>query len=608
MLLKIFYHIFIPGVFPYDYATSLKRLQECETFPSKENFFNKLSNKSISDEDYNHGLQVFQEFKCANMLEYLKLYMELDTYLLADIFLEFRSVMFQQFKLDPAHFISLPSYSYFCMLKFTNAIIEPVNDIDIFNFLASNIRGGFSFIHQRLAENIDKPGKPICNLLYIDANNLYGASQSKRLPTRDFKFLSQDEINTNFWKMLRSYNPESNEDESEGFIAEVDLEYPSNLHEAHRSFPLAPEKRVIAEAELSSYQKQCHKELGTKHLKTEKLVGSFHKRIKYVAHASTLKLYTELGLKITHVHRVLTFTETNFLKSYIDFCTSRRKKARNNFEKNLYKLMCNAVFGKFIENVSKYIDMKISRNDTEFLKLSSDPRFAGFMIVSDNLVLVFFKRVSIKIKQAYAVGFSILEFAKEFMYRSYYKEIKPKLGEYTKVLMSDTDSLFIATNNPTPLDDLHEILDTSNFPTSHYLFSNERKSQLGYFKSETGTDKISKFIGLRAKCYSFSTEKSEEVKCKGLVKSYRKNLGIQIFQKCLDEITSVRQTQRTLNSNTHNVQVIKQNKLVFSSCDDKFYLLKCGIHGIPYGSKEIEENKEECSFCHDDFCIDKNIK
>ena len=604
MTLVKFYFFFL-GVFPYDYATSLDRLRNCQTYPTKDTFFNKLSNKVISDEDYQHGQKVFEEFQCKNMLEYLNLYMKLDTYLLADIFLTFRSVMMRQFELDPAHFISLPSYSYFCMLKYTKADIEAVGDIETFNFLASNIRGGFSFISQRLAENIETPGMLSSKLLYVDANNLYGLSQSKRLPTKDFKFLDKDQINQRFWKMLKSYDLESDDDECSGFIAEVDLEYPSELHKDHRSFPLAPEKRVIEESDLSSYQNSCHRELGTKHLKTEKLIGSFRKKIKYVAHAATLKLYTELGLKITHVHRVLTFTETKFLKPYIDFCTSKRKKALNDFEKNLYKLMCNAVFGKFIENVSRYIDMKVAKNEAEFLKMSSDPRFDGFMIVSDDITLVFFKRVSIKVKQAYAVGFSILEFAKEFMYRSYYQKIKPILGDLTKVLMSDTDSLFIATNNPTPLDDLCELLDTSNFPSSHYLFSTERKSELGYFKSETSTDKIFKFIGLRAKCYSFSTEKSEEMKCKGLAKSYRKNLGIQIFEKCINEITAVRRTQRILSSSAHKIQVIKQNKLVFSSCDDKFFLLPCGIHGIPYGSIEIESNKKECSFCHDDFCIKK---
>ena len=540
------------------------------------------------------------------MLEYLNLYMKLDTYLLADIFLKFRNFLHQQLEIDPAHFISLPSFSFSCMLKMTKVEIEAIRDIEVYNFLNDNIRGGFSFIHQRRADNVEKSEHPISRLFYIDANNLYGWAQTQRLPVKNFEFIKEEVSVEKLKTMLAAYDLHSEESETEGFIAEVDLEYPESLHENHRSFPLAPVKQKILFSQLSKYQKRCHETLGTTQKNTEKLIGTFYDREKYVVHASCLKLYTSLGMKIKKVHRILTFTESTFLKPYILFCTSMRKAAKNDFEKNMFKLLCNSNFGKFIENIQKYIDMKFARNREEFLKLSSNPRFSNYMIISDHLVAVFMKRKSITCRQAYGIGFSILEISKYFMYNSYYTKIKPALGDLTKVLFSDTDSLFLATNHCEPYLLIKDIMDFSNFPIDHPLYSKQHKSELGYFKSETGSEKIEKFIGLRAKCYSFLTEKmSQEIKCKGLSKSYRSNIGIDLFERCLHEITSVSKFQRTLGAKSHEIRIAKQKKLVFSSSDDKFFILPCGLHTLPYNSKEIPENLEKCSFCLRDYCIAK---
>lgn len=100
--------------------------------------------------------------------------MKLDVGLLADIFLNFRTLMFDKFELDPCHFISLPSYAFNCMLKLTDISIDPIPNIEMFQFLSSNIRGGFSFVSQRLdqTEGDKSPGNEGVEMIYIDANNL----------------------------------------------------------------------------------------------------------------------------------------------------------------------------------------------------------------------------------------------------------------------------------------------------------------------------------------------------------------------------------------------------------------------------------------------------
>jgi hypothetical protein len=154
-------------VYPYDFATSLTKLRETKVFPKKHLFFNKLTDSNISDEDYFHGKKVFKTFNCENMLDYTLLYVRLDVILLCEVFMEFREIMHKKLGLDPCRFKTLPSFAYQCMLKKTGVCIEAVHDIDVHNFLAHNIRGGFSFISKRECESNDDTS--IC---YLDANNL----------------------------------------------------------------------------------------------------------------------------------------------------------------------------------------------------------------------------------------------------------------------------------------------------------------------------------------------------------------------------------------------------------------------------------------------------
>lgn len=107
------------------------------------------------------------------MLEYMSLYMETDTYLLADVFINFRSTMMSKFDLDPAHFISLPSYGFQSMLKLTGVSLDYIYDMDVYLFLSQNIRGGLSFVGNRYASSVnEKTGKEDRSILYYDANNL----------------------------------------------------------------------------------------------------------------------------------------------------------------------------------------------------------------------------------------------------------------------------------------------------------------------------------------------------------------------------------------------------------------------------------------------------
>lgn len=151
---------------------SIKKLEKYDHLPPKELFFNKLTDSHISDSDYEHAQNVFREFECENMLDYTMLYMETDTYLLADVFVHFRETMFTKFGLDPSHYISLPSYGFQSMLKMTKIQLDYIYDMEVYLFLSQNIRGGLSFVANRLVNSEEENGEETKNLLYYDANNL----------------------------------------------------------------------------------------------------------------------------------------------------------------------------------------------------------------------------------------------------------------------------------------------------------------------------------------------------------------------------------------------------------------------------------------------------
>ena len=244
------------------------------------------------------------------------------------------------------------------MLKMTNIKLELMTDIDMFQFIEKGLRGGISYIANRHGKANNKYMKeydekaPSKYIMYLDANNLYGWAMSQYLPTGGFRWMTQKQIN----KIdLAKYK----EDSEKGLILEVDLEYPEELHDLHNDYPLGPEKVRVSHDMLSEYCKNISEKYNISTGLVSKLIPTLGKKEKYVLHYRNLQLYTALGLKVTKIHRVLVFNQSPWLKQYIDFNTEKRKNAKNDFEKDFFKLMNNSVFGKTMENIRKRVDVRL---------------------------------------------------------------------------------------------------------------------------------------------------------------------------------------------------------------------------------------------------------
>ena len=142
-----------------------------------------------------------------------------------------------------------------------------------------------------------------------------------------------------------------------GYIFEVDLEYPDELHELHNDYPLAPEKLAVSYDMLSSYCKKIADEYEIKVGDVKKLIPNLGNKTNYVVHYRNLQLYLSLKMKLTKIYKVLKFKQSDWMKNYVEFNTEKRKNAANDFEKHFFKLMINSFYGKTVENFRKRINM-----------------------------------------------------------------------------------------------------------------------------------------------------------------------------------------------------------------------------------------------------------
>ena len=320
------------GVYPYEFMDDFEKFKK-QSLPKKTSFFSRLKQEKVSEEDFLHAQKVWKECKLKNMGDYHDLYLKTDVLLLSDVMENFRKLCEKHYELDPAHFFTVPGMAWDAMLKMTGIKLELLEDVDMLLMIEKGIRGGISNVFKRYAKANNKymknfdPAKKSSFIVYLDANNLYGWAMSKPLPVGGFEWMSEADLEN--WERFV-------DEEGIGCILEVDLEYPVELHDFHNDFPLAPEKLTLG--------------------KVEKLTQNLRDKEKMVLHGKNLQLYLSLGMKLKLVRRGLKFQEKNFMKNYIDKNTFLRSQAENDFEKNLFKLMNNSVFGKTMEKREKQSD------------------------------------------------------------------------------------------------------------------------------------------------------------------------------------------------------------------------------------------------------------
>ena len=310
--------------------------------------------------------------------------------------------------------------------------------------------------------------------------------------------------------------------------------------------------------------------------------------------------------------------------------TDLRKKAKNDFEKDFFKLMNNAVFGKTMENVRKHRDIKLVTTERRRNYLVSEPNYHTTKFFTENLLAIEMKKTEILMNKPVHLGLSILELSKILMYEFWYDYVKPKYGEKVKLCYMDTDSFIVYIKTDDIYKDIAEDVetrfDTSNYELDRPLPKGKNKKVIGLMKDELGGKIMTKFVGLRAKTYSYLIDDgSEDKKAKGTKKCViKRKLKFENYKNCLEatqldnktnypekneiNLESLKEdhkefiknnklilkTQQRFKSERHNVFTEEINKIILSSNDDKIIHSIHSMEIYAYGtSKVVVSEKEE---------------
>ena len=337
------------GAYLYEYMLSWDKFKEAQ-LPPIEAFYSNLNMSNVSKGNYENAQRVWKEFKICNLGGYHDLCLQTDVILIANVFEAFRDTCLEQYELDPAHFYASPGLAWKACLKKTGIKLELLTKPDILLMFKRGIRGGITrAVHRYAAANNPNMGdkfnplEETSYLQYLDANNLYGWAMSQSLPTGGFRWVSIEPNEVG--ELARCTD--------KGYLLEVDVSYPRELHDLHNDLSFMCERMTIGGV--------------------GKLVPNLHNKRNYVIHIRALDQALSHGLVLECIYGAIEFDQSAWMKTYIDFNTQLRTKATNDFEKDFFKLTNNLVFSKTMENIRKHRNIKLVTSRESYLKTVMKP-------------------------------------------------------------------------------------------------------------------------------------------------------------------------------------------------------------------------------------------
>jgi hypothetical protein len=594
------------GIFPYSWLDSWSKLNE-NHFPSKEVFHDTLTDSiNISDVEYQHAQRVWVEYHCHSFQDYLELYLKCDVLQLADVFENFREMCLHDDGLDAVNYFTIPQLTWDSAFKSTSCTVDLLTDVDMYNFFENGIRGGVVFVnkhhvatnHPSVPETYNA-NKKHCELLYVDANNLYGHALSMKLPQNQFTWMTKEEMECIDWQFVDTEG-------DVGYTLEVNLLYPDHIHDSTMDLPFAPEKLTPKSEWLSPFMQEYFKLIypDKKQYKgTMKLMLTQLNKKKYIVHFKILKFYLQQGMKVTDFCRGIRYHQSAFFAPYIEANSIKRQQTSDKLLQDFYKLKNNSLFGKTMENLRGRKKFQLVNNEKQHQRLCSRDTFISSIYFTPQLVGVHCAKHEVKLCKPIYIGQCVLDNSKLVMYQLKYE----KFAQYERILRGkikllggDTDSFFLHLKN-IDLDSLlhiminDKLLDTSNYNPLHALFSNERKAVLGCVKDEATGIKIKEMVLLRPKCYSMQLAeiKASKQRAKGVQSHLVKNiLTHDDYLKTWQEKKAFYCNTRRIGSERHQLFTIQKRKLAMSSFEDKRVWLSDN-KSVPYGHYSLQTNYED---------------
>ena len=274
------------------------------------------------------------------------------------------------------------------------------------------------------------------------------------------------------------------------------------------------------------------------------------------------------------IHRAIEFEQFDWMKGYKDFNTQLRTQARNDFEKDFYKLTNNSVFGKTMESVRKHRNIKLVTSKEAYLKTVMKPNFKSGVLFGENLMGCEMGKIKVVMNKPVYLGQAILDLSKIIMYEFHYDSMVPKYGKKLNLCFMDKDSLIYNIETKDFYRDIAEDV-PARFGTSGYIPDRPlpiglNKKVIGLMKDELGGEIMKEFVTLRPKMYSYGTSGKESKKCKGIKKCVvRKTITFEDYKNCLFSGETSYRSQLMFRSSRHKIQTLEVNKIALNKNDDK---------------------------------------
>ena len=477
-----------------------------------------LKLKDITDKEYKKVKNFYKDMEFKIIREYLECYLISDITLSADVFNNFRKIIFSNLGLDCVKYISAPSLTKDCALKYSKCKIENIKDVSIFQFVRNSIMGGLSDSINPYVK-LDNENETIA---YNDISSQYPHELRKKLPVPNYRFV--EEFDENKYGQDKDYGCIMLCDVKTTEIIKDDLLY--------SQCPMLVSKCKITDKNLSEYQldqikdKRNNKNSNYKS-QSEKLIPNLGNDSNTYLNFEMYQMFKEVGYDI-QIEKILEFKHEAIFKNYIEYLYSKKKQYSLEKKKSMelcFKIMMNSFYGSTLTDKTRFKDIKICTTKSQALKLTKKLNFNSFNIINENLLIIEMSKNKCVFDSPILIGSQVLFNSKCNLYNYMYNIIPELLGRENIIFSArDTDLIIYKIKN-----------------CSHEKYLETLKNNKKYFNKELGLmeneidENINEVISLMSKCYSISTVNDKNrIKVKSISKNYsEKNHTHKYFKKVL---------------------------------------------------------------------------
>ena len=627
------------GVFPYEYVRGhnweeIVSILNRKELPTRDDFFSRIKVSSIklsdnmisrkekeSKSNYDRFRSNWEAYECDNLKDYMMKYLHLDVCILVDVFERFRKISLSHNGVDPCWVISTPGLTWQCGMKKTGVSLKYFKEAtaEHLHLFEKGVRGGVSTVlgnrHIKISKGLIEPAKRSHTkvwsmdddnqnyMFYHDAISLYAWSMQQPLPTGEMMFDTDLTYTPTIDGVCYPEQAQNDStDSSVGYVYEVDLEYPEDIHELTQYYPFCPEKVKPDPQQFSPLQKELY---GDKYKSTEKLILKQTDKEAYIIEGRMLDWYLTHGMKLkpsaeypTGIRKKLVYLKSRWLKNYIDFNQHEKGiayKANDWGTLEFFKLMVNSFYGKTLENVRGRQNLQIVQGRDEYMKAVAHPLTKRATKFNDNVFAIHKYKKQIKMDKFPYIGFVVLELSKLLMYRYVYDTLQPifKNNDF-KCHYTDTDSIVweCSLGNRERIDDkldlLKEHIDLQcSIPGK---FQNDLRK-----RADESQPILKEAVFISAKNYGYRTDRvgdKDGIKAKGIPESVREGITTDRVRLALLDNKIEQVTFSSIRSVKHEIFVTDFTKKYGGAKDDKRYICKDGITTYPFG------HTKKCKHCN----------